>query len=428
LYPATPGRLLHLDAGGQKTFYYDLTDQVGSVMQVIREDGTVVNRYDYDAFGNAVAANTSEQVENRYRFQGREYDAHRGDYYFRNRTYIPEWGVFTGPDALVQIEANGPCNYLFANNNPLRFVDPEGLWTWYLIGRIFYDKKGAEAFENSMLDSTIGFGGECAKGAVAVVHPIETGHGVGVSIVEASKKNAEIAAKNNPRGGFFLYYDAAMFCVMDVVPGVSVSQQIRPVYKSGQDMITMHRAQNGLFNFGFFAALPASAAGAPRVTGSFKLASRAKLKAIAQTKALARAPASTQTIGEYSRFRGQGFTPAQSKYLTQPYRGMGHHFAARRHALPSVISENPLNVMKPRGISIGRFYERHFMADPHFFAARFPRSVGGVWNGTAIGLQKPGFMGRLWYGSPGALKITAGAGAAAGGGGALYWWLSSDEE
>jgi hypothetical protein len=29
-----------------------------------------VNRYDYDAFGNAVAANTSEQVENRYRFQG----------------------------------------------------------------------------------------------------------------------------------------------------------------------------------------------------------------------------------------------------------------------------------------------------------------------------------------------------------------------
>jgi hypothetical protein len=44
---------LHLDTGGQKTFYYYLTDQVGSVRQVIREDGTVVNRYDDDAFGNA---------------------------------------------------------------------------------------------------------------------------------------------------------------------------------------------------------------------------------------------------------------------------------------------------------------------------------------------------------------------------------------
>jgi hypothetical protein len=68
---------LHLDAGRQKTFYYYLTDQAGSVMQVIREDGTVVNRYDDDAFGNAVAANTSEQVENRYRFLGRRLSPRR---------------------------------------------------------------------------------------------------------------------------------------------------------------------------------------------------------------------------------------------------------------------------------------------------------------------------------------------------------------
>jgi RHS repeat-associated protein len=117
-------------------------------MQVIREDGTVVNRYDYDAFGNAVAANTSEQVENRYRFQGREYDAHRGDYYFRNRTYIPEWGVFTGPDALVQIEANGP--YLFANNNPLRFVDPEGLEIYHMV----YGKRANVYWRFKVNDST----------------------------------------------------------------------------------------------------------------------------------------------------------------------------------------------------------------------------------------------------------------------------------
>jgi hypothetical protein len=32
---------LHLDAEGQKTFYYYLTDQVGSVLQVIREDSAV---------------------------------------------------------------------------------------------------------------------------------------------------------------------------------------------------------------------------------------------------------------------------------------------------------------------------------------------------------------------------------------------------
>jgi YD repeat-containing protein len=133
------------------------------------------------------------------------------------------------------------------------------------------------------------------------------------------------------------------------------------------------------------------------------------------------------TFSEYMRYRGQGFTPAQAKYLTQPYQGMGHHFLARRYGLPEVISESSLNVMKPNGISIGQFYERHFLADPYFYGMKFPNSIGGSWSGNAIGLQKPGLAGRLWYGSPGPLKAAARAGAAAGGAGA-YWWLSSDDK
>jgi RHS repeat-associated protein len=112
---------------GEKAFYYYLCNHVGSVLRVVDADGNTVNEYDYDAFGCRIEANTSEQVENRYQFQGREYDAHRGDYYFRNRTYVPEWGCFTGPDMRYELEPNGPCNYLFAKNNPLRYVDPEGL-------------------------------------------------------------------------------------------------------------------------------------------------------------------------------------------------------------------------------------------------------------------------------------------------------------
>ena len=134
-----------------------------------------------------------------------------------------------------------------------------------------------------------------------------------------------------------------------------------------------------------------------------------------------------ETFAEYSGYRGQGFTPSQAKYLTKPYEGMGHHFVGRRYGLPDVLSESPLNVMKPDGISIGQFYERHFMADPYFYGTKFPNSIAGSWSGSALGLQKPGLMGRLWYGSPDALKVTAGAGAAAGGAG-LYWWLSSDDK
>jgi hypothetical protein len=62
-----------------------------------------------------------------------------------------------------------------------------------------------------------------------------------------------------------------------------------------------------------------------------------------------------QQFDEYMRYRGQGFTPAQAKYLTQPYDGMGHHFIARRYGLPSIISESPFNLLKPNGYSIGQF-------------------------------------------------------------------------
>ncbi|MDD4890785.1 MAG: hypothetical protein PHU85_12755, partial [Phycisphaerae bacterium] len=134
-----------------------------------------------------------------------------------------------------------------------------------------------------------------------------------------------------------------------------------------------------------------------------------------------------EQFGEYMHFRGQGFTPGQAKYLTQPYDGWGHHFLPRRWDLPEIISESPLNVMKPEGISIGRFYERHYFADLNWKGTAFPDAIGGSWSGKAIGLQRPGLPGRLWYGSPAALKVTAGGAAAAGAGG-LWWWMSNDDE
>lgn len=127
-------------------------------------------------------------------------------------------------------------------------------------------------------------------------------------------------------------------------------------------------------------------------------------------------------------FRGQGFTPAQAKYLTQPYEGWGHHFLPRRWGLPEFISESPLNVMKPEGISIGRFYERHYLADLRWSGTAFPRAIGGSWSGRAIGLQRTSVAGRLWYASPGALKVTVGGAGAAGGGGAIYWWATDNQQ
>jgi RHS repeat-associated protein len=97
--PDIDQRVVFVDIeGGTNTFYYYLCDQVGSVMQVVRQDGTVVNQYDYDAYGNLREDTSFETVPNRYRFQGREWDEHAHHYYFRNRVYFPEWGTFASPD------------------------------------------------------------------------------------------------------------------------------------------------------------------------------------------------------------------------------------------------------------------------------------------------------------------------------------------
>jgi RHS repeat-associated protein len=110
-----------------------LTDQVGTVLRIVKEDGTVVNQYDYDAFGRVRQAspNTFATVENRYLFQGREWDKHGGFYYFRNRIYLPERGEFATPDMNlgrgILGELDGMATLTFCGGDPVNCIDPTGL-------------------------------------------------------------------------------------------------------------------------------------------------------------------------------------------------------------------------------------------------------------------------------------------------------------
>jgi hypothetical protein len=128
------------------------------------------------------------------------------------------------------------------------------------------------------------------------------------------------------------------------------------------------------------------------------------------------------------RFRGQGFTAAQAHYLARPYVGRGHHFLIPRGSrLPRFFRESPANVLKPKGISRGRFYELHYRVDPHFYFAPFPRRIPGGWRGPSLGLRKYGPVGRLWYGSPDAFKLFVGILGYGGGRlGMLSPWPSRD--
>jgi hypothetical protein len=106
---------------------------------------------------------------------------------------------------------------------------------------------------------------------------------------------------------------------------------------------------------------------------------------------------------EYKHFREQGFNARESKYLMQPYENAkraGHHFPisralAREWAIPHSLRDSIFNVLKPRNISLGRFYELHYKVDPDFFGAALGRGMR-PWSGTKIGLEKLEGLARLW--------------------------------
>ena len=83
--------------------------------------GEVINSYKYDAFGNTVEA--KEQIPNRFRYAGEQYDPITGQYYLRARFYNPVVGRFTQEDTY---RGDGLNLYSYVQNNPVNYYDPSG--------------------------------------------------------------------------------------------------------------------------------------------------------------------------------------------------------------------------------------------------------------------------------------------------------------
>jgi RHS repeat-associated protein len=94
---------------------------LGSIVKTTGPSGDVVGSWSYDPWGNLEA----EAAELGYAYTAREWDSETGLYYYRARYYDPEIGRFISEDPLRF--AGGINFFAYADNSPLRFIDPYGL-------------------------------------------------------------------------------------------------------------------------------------------------------------------------------------------------------------------------------------------------------------------------------------------------------------
>jgi len=131
------GTSYHLGAGmeafrrGQELSYYHRDEQLSTVF-VTDGQGEIRNSYQYDAFG--IPLETTEQLNNRIRYTGQQYDDVTGQYYLRARYYNPVAGRFMQEDVY---QGDGLNLYAYCGNNPVVYDDPSGYYT--ALGNLFTD-------------------------------------------------------------------------------------------------------------------------------------------------------------------------------------------------------------------------------------------------------------------------------------------------
>ena len=112
--------------------YYMMYDQVGSLRLIVDSSGDITKRIDYDSFGNMIN-DTNPGLTILFGFAGGLHDRDTNLVRFGARDYDPSVGRWTAKDPIDF--AGGDTNlYGYVQNNPVNWVDPDGLLVLYYGG------------------------------------------------------------------------------------------------------------------------------------------------------------------------------------------------------------------------------------------------------------------------------------------------------
>ena len=111
--------------------YYYRRNIHGDVIEIYDEEGLLVGKYSYDAYGNCTIVKNIDDIAfiNPFRYRGYYFDNETGFYYLQARYYNPLWGRFISIDHVSYLNpqsVNGLNLYCYCNNNPVMYADPSG--------------------------------------------------------------------------------------------------------------------------------------------------------------------------------------------------------------------------------------------------------------------------------------------------------------
>ena len=117
--------------------YFYRKDAQANVVALLDNNGSVVVKYNYDAWGNCVVDASTTNTElaslNPFRYRSYYLDTETGFYFLKTRYYDPKIGRFLTIDDLSYLDPdniNGLNLYAYCGNNPVNRIDPLGCDWW----------------------------------------------------------------------------------------------------------------------------------------------------------------------------------------------------------------------------------------------------------------------------------------------------------
>ncbi|GJM23712.1 MAG: hypothetical protein DHS20C16_01270 [Phycisphaerae bacterium] len=195
---------------GGSDFYYH-SDDMGNVVALTDSNGVVVERYDYQDYGQPAFFDGAgipiggSAFENPYLFTGRRFDSSTDMYYYRNRYLDPISGRFISRDPLGAWYdgANHGNAFSYAGSNPWTNSDPLGLMNKAdLVDTLA--KSSGKALKKGDRISLVGFGSfSISKRAARTGRNPQTGKEIKIAAknVVKFKAGADLSKKVNIASG-----------------------------------------------------------------------------------------------------------------------------------------------------------------------------------------------------------------------------------